>query len=101
MRVIVFFDLPTETAEQRRNYRQFRKVLIKNGFFMLQESVYCRLVLNPTVQQSVFDVINRQRPPQGLVQVLAVTERQFSNMQCITGASSSDVLNNEKKVVII
>lgn len=32
MRVLVFFDLPTETAEERRAYRLFRKTLITNGF---------------------------------------------------------------------
>lgn len=36
MRMIVFFDLPTITTEDRRNYRLFRKMLIKNGFIMLQ-----------------------------------------------------------------
>lgn len=40
MRVVVFFDLPTETAEERRDYRRFRAALLKNGFFMMQESVY-------------------------------------------------------------
>ena len=46
MRMIVFFDLPTETALDRRNYRRFRKLLTQNGFLMLQESVYCKLLLN-------------------------------------------------------
>ena len=41
MRMIVFFDLPAITVEEKRHYRQFRKLLIKNGFVMLQESVYC------------------------------------------------------------
>ncbi len=38
MRVVVFFDLPTETAEERRDYRRFRAALLKNGFFMMQEN---------------------------------------------------------------
>ena len=32
MRVIVFFDLPTLSAEDRREYTKFRKFLIKGGF---------------------------------------------------------------------
>ena len=36
MRVLVMFDLPTETAENRRNYTKFRKYLIKSGFMMMQ-----------------------------------------------------------------
>jgi CRISPR-associated protein Cas2 len=45
MRVLVFFDLPVVTGEQRRAYVKFRKFLVKNGFLMLQESVYCKLAL--------------------------------------------------------
>ena len=48
MRIMVFFDLPTLTAGNRREYAKFRKYLIKNGFIMLQESVYCKLALNAT-----------------------------------------------------
>ncbi len=43
MRVLVFFDLPVQTSEDMKNYRLFRKKILKNGFFMMQESVYCRM----------------------------------------------------------
>lgn len=42
MRMFIFFDLPVITTENRRNYARFRKFLIKNGFIMMQESVYCK-----------------------------------------------------------
>lgn len=60
MRMIVFFDLPVLTSKQRRDYRDFRKFLLKSGFLMLQESVYCKLVQNPVVadvlQTSIEDI---------------------------------------------
>lgn len=40
MRVLVFFDLPTLTLEDKREYRRFRKYLIETGFIMLQKSVW-------------------------------------------------------------
>lgn len=43
MRVMVFFDLPVITSANRKDYRDFHKYLIKTGFLMMQESVYCRL----------------------------------------------------------
>ena len=46
MRIMLFFDLPTETLQQRREYTRFRKHLLKSGFLMLQESVYCKIALN-------------------------------------------------------
>lgn len=101
MRIIVFFDLPTETAVDRRNYRKFRKLLISNGFFMMQESVYCRMVLNQSVEKSVVDVLRRYRPPSGCVQVLTVTEKQFSKMEYITGTSTSDVIDSDERLIIL
>ena len=53
MRVLVMFDLPTETSLQRRNYRKFRKTLIKNGFIMMQESVYVKLAMNQGVNVNI------------------------------------------------
>ena len=55
MRVIVFFDLPTETTEDKKNYRKFRKFLIKGGFLMLQESVYAKLALNYTQVEQIIN----------------------------------------------
>ena len=34
MRVLVFFDLPVVTGENKREYRRFRKYLLKNGFLL-------------------------------------------------------------------
>ena len=101
MRIIVFFDLPTETALDRREYGKFRRNLIKNGFMMMQESVYCRMVLNGSVQKSVAEIIRRSRPCAGLVQLLTVTEKQFSHMVYITGESSSDVIDSDERLVIL
>lgn len=101
MRIIVFFDLSTETAADRREYRAFRKLLIKNGFVMMQESVYCRMVLNGSVQKSVFDIIRKNKPKKGIVQMLTVTEKQFASMAYITGASKTDVIDTDERLVIL
>jgi len=80
MRIIVFFDLPVLTREDRHRYSVFRKFLIKNGFIMLQESVYSKLVLNLSSRDAVIFNVKKNRPPEGLVEVLTVTEKQFSKI---------------------
>lgn len=47
MSVFVFFDLPVQTVSDRQAYVKFRKYLIRNGFIMMQESVYSKLELHP------------------------------------------------------
>ena len=53
MRVIVLFDLPITTSENIRQYAKFRKFLLKSGFIMMQESVYCKLALNMTAAEAI------------------------------------------------
>ena len=43
MRMMVFFDLPVKTKRQRRVATRFRNFLLKDGYFMVQYSVYCRV----------------------------------------------------------
>ncbi len=85
MRLILFFDLPVDTAIQRKEYRLFRRFLIKDGYLMLQESVYAKLVVNDGAAGASIMRLRKHRPPEGLVQVLKVTEKQFSTMDYITG----------------
>lgn len=101
MRVIVFFDLPVITAEQRRVYTRFRKFLIKNGFMMMQESVYCKLALNPTVAESIRDNVKKNKPEAGIVQMMTITEKQFENIEFVTGKYSTTLINDTNRLVIL
>lgn len=101
MRILVFFDLPTETAEDKRNYRHFRKELINGGFIMLQESVYCKLMTTPSVENSVKNMLQKNKPPKGLVQSLVVTEKQFAKMDFIVGKMQSEYIDSDERLVIL
>ena len=101
MRMLVFFDLPTETLEDRRHYRKFRKALIKSGFIMMQESVYCKLLTTPSVERSVKNMIQKNRPDKGIVQTLSVTEKQFSHMEFVVGEWENDIVDTTERLVIL
>ena len=101
MRVIVLFDLPTYTTEDMREYRKFRKYLLKSGFFMLQESVYCKLALNHSIVQTIQLSLNKNKPKSGLVQVLMITEKQYSKMIYLVGERKNDKLDDDDRTVII
>lgn len=101
MRLFVFFDLPTETGEDKRNYRKFQRILIKNGFLMLQESVYCRMLITPTAVHSAMEIIRKNKPPQGTVQMLSVTEKQFSKMEYLVGENHSEIIDSDERLIIL
>jgi CRISPR-associated protein Cas2 len=99
MHILCFFDLPTETAKDRRQYRIFRRFLIKNGFIMLEESVSERMVVNSHGQRALVELLRKNKPPKGLVMILQITDKQFENMDIITGEFKSNVINTTDRVV--
>lgn len=101
MRVLVFFDLPVIKEENRRAYRKFRKFLLKNGFLMLQESVYCKLALNSTAVRTIVDNVHKNKPEEGLIQLLTVTEKQYAKMDIIIGNIKNEVLDSDERLVIL
>ena len=96
---MVFFDLPMISSADRREYARFRKSLIKNGFIMMQKSVYSRLVLNGTVSSSVKRLVDTNLPHEGLVQMLEVTEKQFSEIIYLMGAKQNKVIDSDKRYI--
>ena len=101
MRLVLFFDLPMKTKKEVKIYTHFRKYLIKSGFVMMQESVYCKLVQNSTMADAYINNIKQNRPPAGLVQLLKVTEKQYAKMEYIVGRGKSNILDTDERLVII
>lgn len=97
MRIIVMFDLPTATTEDKREYMHFRKGLIKLGFDMLQYSVYSRITRNNDDARKYINKVRSILPPVGSVRVLQVTEKQYSGMIIMLGdkTPTENLLNTE------
>lgn len=68
---------------------------------MLQESVYCKLALNGTAVKAIVDNIHKNKPEEGLVQLLSVTEKQYAKMDIIVGNVKSEVLDSDERLVIL
>lgn len=101
MRVIVMFDLPVDTREQRRAYRRYRTWLIKSGFVMMQQSIYSKIVLNPTAAQFLRMQIRNQEVKEGLIQVMTITERQYADIELVIGETQSETLDDMRRLVVI
>jgi len=85
MWVVAMFDLPTDTKKARREYALFRKFLLKDGFTMMQYSVYIRHC--PSKENAVVHVsrIEAHVPPDGEVRILTITDKQFERMCVFLG----------------
>ena len=101
VRTIVFFDLPNVYLKDKKNYIKFRKYLLSEGFIMMQESVYSKIVMNNQQSVLLLERLRKNAPKKGIIQVLTITEKQYSQIEYIIGESNSKIINTEDRLVIL
>ena len=79
----------------------FRMVLIKNGFSMLQESVYCKMMTSPSMEKSMKNMVHNNKPPKGLIQTITITEKQFEDMLLIVGTAIPTEREVDRKFTLV
>ncbi len=85
MWLFVLFDLPTDTKKDKKNASGFRKNLLKDGFSMMQYSVYVRHCASSESADVHEKRIKYLLPPLGKVSVLRITDKQFGDIQNFWG----------------
>lgn len=101
MRMILMFDMPVETAEERKVYRKFRKFLMNEGFIMHQLSVYSKLLLNNSANNAMLERLKVNNPKKGSITLLTVTEKQFSRMIYLNGERDTSIANSDARLVFL
>ena len=99
--MILMFDMPTETVEERKAYRKFRKFLQSEGFTMHQFSIYSKLLLNNSANKAMIDRLQANNPKKGNITLLTVTEKQFARMIYLNGERDMSVANSDKRLVFL
>ena len=84
MWLFVFFDLPTNTQKEQ-NAAAFRKFLLKDGYSLMQYSVYMRHCSSSESADVHEKRIHKMLPPLGKVSVLRITDKQFGNIMNFWG----------------
>ena len=101
MRVLLMFDVPTKTKKEQKYATKFRNELIKQGFFMMQFSVYMRICKGISAARSAVERVRGILPPLGNVRTLIITEKQFDNMQILLGSAGfNERVNDDKNVAL-
>lgn len=78
--VLVFFDLPVGTPDERRDAANFRKDLVKDGYFMVQFSVYARPCGSADRVDTQVRRLKSKIPAHGEVRGLIVSDVQWGRM---------------------
>ena len=85
MRLLVFFDLPVVEKVDKRAYVQFRRFLLKDGYDMIQFSVYARVCNGQDALEKHVARLRTNKPEKGSVRYLQVTEKQFTGIKVLVG----------------
>lgn len=85
MWVFVFFDLPTETENERKIAAGFRKKIMNDGFQMFQFSIYLRHCASRENADVHISRVKKLLPEKGNVGIMCVTDKQFGMMEVYHG----------------
>ena len=85
MRMLVFFDLPVTTKKERKEATQFRNFLLKDGYHMIQFSVYARVCNGTDAVEKHRQRIKQRLPDNGSIRLLVITEKQYESIEILLG----------------
>lgn len=85
MRLMVLFDLPVTTKKNRLHYSRFHTFLKKDGYDMLQYSIYARICNGQDSVNKHLLKLKANLPPEGSVRCMQVTEKQYANIAILVG----------------
>lgn len=101
MKIILYYDLPTTSKKNQSDMNKFRNELIKLGFIMIQESVYVKHCYNHDWVKRTKEKINKILPPEGDIRLLAITNKQYEEIEVIRGNKKNNEYFQSKEALII
>lgn len=90
--LFVFFDLPVKEKHERKAAARFRNFLLKDGYLMIQLSVYARICNGQDRLDKHLQRVESNLPAQGSVRAFQITDKQYERMKVLVGKRT----NNEK-----
>lgn len=85
MRAIILFDLPSVEKQDIANNQKFIKKLKKIGFYMLQFSVYTKVLINQSEYDRIIKKVKKIIPNKGNIIILKLTDKQYNDMIYLNG----------------
>jgi len=100
MWVMVLFDLPVVEKFERKAATKFRDFLLGEGFEMAQYSVYVRHTSGKEAVEALVKRIDASLPPQGKVDILQFTDKQYENIVSFRGQSRQPSPKNPEQYAL-
>ena len=101
VRVLILYDLPMSENDDRKEYTKFRKDILKLGCYLVQFSVYAKVIKNEVYYKSFINKLKNVLPEKGEVRVIKLTEKQYEDMIFLNGVRNNfeNKISNNNLVV--
>ena len=100
MWLFVFFDLPVKEKPQRHAAAKFRNFLLKDGYMMIQLSVYGRICNGQDRVDKHIKRLNANLPEKGCVRVMQITDKQYERMKTLVGTRTKNEKTKAEQFVL-
>ena len=100
MWLFVFFDLPVKEKPERHRAAKFRNFLLKDGYMMIQLSVYARICNGQDRVDKHVQRLNANLPEKGSVRVIQITDKQYERMKTLVGNRTKNEKTKAEQLVL-
>lgn len=101
----MFLGIIKSVAKKLDNIQTIRRyvhgLLLKDGFYMVQYSVYARVCNGQDAVKKHCQRVRTKIPSQGSVRVLTITEKQYQNIDIILGDGKEEDKPTETEILTI
>lgn len=98
---LLMYDISIDNTTQQKEYNNFRKTILKTGYYQLQESIYiCRYKYKDKISNDL-TLFKEIAPKNSNIRFILLTKQQFSSMEIISGEKSFiEKILTEKNCII-
>ncbi|MCK5285137.1 MAG: CRISPR-associated endonuclease Cas2 [Alphaproteobacteria bacterium] len=100
MWLFVFFDLPTKTKPERRAATRFRNFLLKDGYMMIQFSVYARICNGKDRIDKHMQRLQSVLPEKGAIRAMQITDKQYERTKILVGTKKNNEETKTEQLVL-
>lgn len=98
--MIVMFDVPVKSKDERKDYTRFSKFLSHSGYTRLQKSVYVKLLRSRDSVPGEISSVRGAAPEDGEVGILPMPLSLFKEYQALRGNTFNFSLFSDDLVFI-
>lgn len=98
---MVMYDIPVDDSKARREYIDFRKSLLRKGYYQIQESIYvCKIAYESTIKSHQAE-LKKLSPKNSNIRMIVLTKNQFNSMHVIAGRKTffERILSKERQII--